>query len=66
MENFIIKLVIFLSSFAISMYALGALNYEKFLRKGKTMQAQVLFLIVAMALAWMMGEFIINITYFLR
>ena len=66
MRNFIIKLIIYMVCFGISMYGLGALNYEKFLRSGKTMQAQVLFIIIAMSIAWLMSQFLINITYFLQ
>jgi uncharacterized membrane protein YwzB len=66
MNQYIYKLVIYFCCFGVAMYALGALNYEKFLRVGRTVQAQVLFIVLAMCIALLMGDFLINLIYYFR
>lgn len=66
MVDFIIKLFIYFACFGVSMYALGALNYEKFLRRGGTTQAQLLFVILAMCMALLLGDFLMNLIYYFR
>jgi len=66
MSLYIYKLIVYFCCFGISMYALGALNFEKFLRAGRTVQAQVLFIVLAMCIALLMGDFIMNLIYYFR
>ena len=66
MSQYIFELFVYFTCFAVAMYALGALNYEKFLRRGRTMQAQVLFIVMAMCIALLIGDFIMNFIYYFR
>ena len=49
--------------FCICFYALNALDFERFLKKGHSAQAQVLYWILAIGLAWMLKSFIIALLY---
>ena len=42
------------------MQAMQALNYEKLLKKGHVRQAQVLYFLLVMALAWLSGSFVLE------
>ncbi len=63
MLDFIIRLFVYLGCFVLSMYGLSSVNYEKFIRSGKVRQAQVLYLLVAMGIAKLAAEFLMNIAY---
>ncbi|MEG0163713.1 DUF1146 family protein [Anaerorhabdus sp.] len=63
MLDFIIRLFVYLGCFVLSMYGLSSVNYEKFIRSGKVKQAQVLYLLVAMGIAKLAAEFLMNIAY---
>ncbi|MEA4874654.1 MAG: DUF1146 family protein [Anaerorhabdus sp.] len=63
MLDFIIRLFVYLGCFVLSMYGLSSVNYEKFIRNGKVKQAQVLYLLVAMGIAKLAAEFLMNIAY---
>lgn len=56
----IIRIGIYLVSFVLCFYTLSALDLQKLLRKGKTVQAQILLLLLAMALAYLVAQFILN------
>ena len=60
------RLVIYFICFAISLYALNALDYNRFLKKNSIMKAQILYIIIAMAIAFLMGQFIMGIMYGFR
>ena len=53
------RLVIYFICFAISLYALNALDYSRFIKKNS-------YIIIAMALAFLMGQFIMGIMYGFR
>ena len=56
------RLVIYFICFAISLYALNALDYSRFIKKNSVMKAQVLYIIIA----FLMGQFIMGIMYGFR
>ena len=60
---FIGQLITYFICFAISLYGLSAIDYSRFLKKGKVFEAQVLYIILAMILAYLLGKFILAITY---
>jgi len=64
MVNFWLKIAVYFVCFLFSLYGLSALDFNRFLKQGKTAQAQILCIILAMILAYLLGEFIISITYF--
>lgn len=63
MQDFIVRMTVYLTCFALSLYALSSVNYEKILRKGKVWQAQILYILLAMALATLAAQFLMGIAY---
>ena len=63
MREFIVRVVVHLVCFVLAMIALQALNYEKLLRRGKVVQAQVLYVLCAMALGLLAAQFLLNLAY---
>lgn len=61
--SFLARIVILICSFAVSFWALGALNYEKCLKANHVLQAQVLYWLLSFALAWMVSQFVISLMY---
>ena len=64
MNNFIYKVIIYIISFFLSLYGLSALDYSRFIKKGKTMEAQLLYFLLAMSLAYLVGSMFISLIYF--
>ena len=56
----IIRDIVYILCFILSMQAMQALNYEKLLKKGHVRQAQVLYFLLVMALAWLYGSFVLE------
>lgn len=56
----IIHDVIYILCFILSMQAMQALNFEKLLKQGHVRQAQVLYFLLVMALAWLSGSFVLS------
>ena len=61
---FILRSVVYLLMFLVTWFAMDAINYEKLLRKNKVNQAQVLYFILVMAIAYLAGSFILSFFYF--
>lgn len=61
--SFLTNLAVYFCAFVACLYALSAVDFNKILKKNKPMQAQALYLILAMALAYLLGRFILAITY---
>ncbi|MBO7703705.1 MAG: DUF1146 domain-containing protein [Solobacterium sp.] len=61
--EFLAKAGIYLVMFALSFYAMGALDFSRFLKQGHPTQAQILYGLLVLALAYMAGSFIIAIVY---
>ena len=60
----IITIVIYLVCFLVSLYALSGINFASIMRKGKTQEIQALYLILALVIAYLLGNFIIVIVDF--
>ena len=60
----IIRDVVYILCFILSMQAMQALNYEKLLKEGHVRQAQVLYFLLVMALAWLSGSFVLTFLNF--
>ncbi|MBF1091937.1 MAG: DUF1146 domain-containing protein [Solobacterium sp.] len=56
--------VVYLLMFLVTWFAMDAINYEKLLRKNKVNQAQVLYFILVMAIAYLAGSFILSFFHF--
>ena len=53
-KNFLIYLI----SFTLAMFALQSVNYEKFIKKGRVIEAQLLYILIAMALGYLIAQFV--------
>ena len=56
-----LKTVLSLAVFALSLWALDALNFNKILKSNRVMQAQVLYLFMAMALTALVVQFLLGL-----
>ncbi|MBR2677114.1 MAG: DUF1146 domain-containing protein [Solobacterium sp.] len=61
--HFYVKAGIYAVMFLLSFTGLSALDYSRFLKQGYTVQAQILYALLVMALAWMSGSFILSFIY---
>ncbi len=61
---FILRSIVYLLMFIVTWFAMDAINYEKLLRKNKVNQAQVLYFILVMAVAYLAGSFILSFFHF--
>ncbi len=64
MNQFIYRVIVYLLSFALSLYGLSALDFNRFLKKNKVTEAQVLYFLLALALAYLVGSLLMSIIYF--
>lgn len=64
MLNFYLKVVIYLVMFVVSFYGLSALDFNRFLKRNSGANATILYILIALIMAYLLGEFVINITYF--
>ena len=63
MAQFLVRCIVYIGCFALSWYAMSALNYEKLLRKDHVVQAQILYFLLIMALAYLSGSFLLAFMY---
>ena len=64
MNNFIYRVIIYLLSFLLSLYALNGLDYSKFIKKNRVQEAWLLYFLIAMALGYLVGSMLINLIYY--
>lgn len=64
MEYAIVKLSVYLISFAVSVYALSGVKFDRFVNVRVPMKAQVLLLLLSMSLAYLCGSFLLELTIF--
>ena len=63
LSAFFLKTGIYLLTFILSFYGLSAVDYNRFLKQGHTAQAQVLYWILVLSLAWLSGSFVLSFLY---
>lgn len=54
----LLKDIIYIFCFILSMQAMRAFDFERFLKKGHVKEAQVLYFLLVMSLAWLSGSFV--------
>lgn len=64
MNNFIYRVIIYLFSFLLSLYALNGLDYSKFIKKNRVQEAWLLYFLISMALGYLVGSMLINLIYY--
>ena len=63
MFDFYLKVGIYFFSFLLALLGMSALDFNRFVRQGKVMQAQVLYFVICSALAYLMGNFLMSLMY---
>ena len=66
MLKFYLKVAIYLVSFGFSLFALTALDFNRFLKKGAVAPGALLYILLAMIMADLIGDLILEITYFFQ
>ncbi len=62
MIYYYIQIVIYFISFVLSLYALSSVQFEKFTNVRKPMQVQLLILLLAIGLAYIVTKFFLGIS----
>ena len=60
---FAMRAGIYVASFLACFYAMGGLDFNRFLKQGKAVQGQVLYWIISMGLAYLCGSFLIALIF---
>lgn len=66
MYSFWYKVAVYLMCFIGSLYGLSALDFNRFIKQGKIAQANILYMMLAMALAYLVGNLLLNIVFVLN
>lgn len=64
MLDFYFKVAIYLVALAASLYGLSAFDFNRFLKKNSGYNGTILYIILALIMAYLLGEFLMSITYF--
>ncbi len=63
MIDIIIRIVLHIVSFGVCWYALNGLDWSKFIKQGKVVQAQLLLIVLSMALGYLLAQFLLAIGF---
>lgn len=63
MTDFYLRTCIYLLCFFMSFYALYALDFNRFMKQGRTAQAQLLYFLIACSLGYLSGSFLIALIW---
>ncbi|MBQ2657808.1 MAG: DUF1146 domain-containing protein [Erysipelotrichaceae bacterium] len=64
MTKFYLKVSIYFFCFLLSLFGLSSLNFNRFIKQGRTVQAQILYFIISCCLAYLMGSFLMSVIYY--
>ena len=64
MTKFHLRVGIYFFCFLLSLFGLSSMDYNRCIRQGRTVQAQVLYFIIACCLAYLMGSFLMAVIYY--
>ncbi|MEG0315164.1 MAG: DUF1146 domain-containing protein [Erysipelotrichaceae bacterium] len=62
----VVTVIVYISCFGISLYALESLRFDKLCRVNNPTKVTVLLFLFSMALGYLIAEFILGITMFMR
>lgn len=62
--SFLCKALIMTISLFLSFYAMQSINFEKLIKKNHVFEARLLYALLTIALAYLVGQFIISFLYF--
>ncbi|MBO5555045.1 MAG: DUF1146 domain-containing protein [Solobacterium sp.] len=58
-----VRAAIYIAAFMLSFYALGALNFSRYIKQGHVLQARILYWILVLSLAYLSGSFVLALIY---
>ncbi len=58
-----VRAAIYIAAFMLSFYALGALNFNRYIKQGHVLQARILYWILVLSLAYLSGSFVLALIY---
>lgn len=61
--KFTVRAIIYLVMFLVSWFAMSAVNYEKILKQGHVIPAQILYFLIVACIAYLSGSFLISFMY---
>lgn len=64
MYKFYLRVGIYIICFIFSLFGLNAIDYNRYIKKGKISQAWILYFIIAFSLAYLSGSFLMSIIYY--
>jgi len=64
MIRFYLRIVVYLLSFILCMYAMNAFDFNRFIKKGIIKEGQLLFIIIAIIMAYLFGNFVMDCIYY--
>ena len=64
MLRFYLQVTVYLFSFVVSLIGLNALDLNRFIKKGHVASAWVLYFVLGMSLAYLLGSFLMSIIYY--
>lgn len=65
MLRFWLKVFVYIMAFIASLFGLSALDFNRFLKQGKPAAAQVLYILLSIAFAYLVGNFLMDIIFYL-
>lgn len=63
MFEFYLKVGIYFFCFLLVLFGMNAFDFNRFVKQGKVVQAQVLYFVICCALSYLMGNFMIALMY---
>ena len=64
MLRFWLKVLVYIVCFIFSFFGLSGLDFNRFLKQGKTAQGFILYFLICFALAYLVGNFLMGIIYY--
>ncbi|MBQ6334267.1 MAG: DUF1146 domain-containing protein [Erysipelotrichaceae bacterium] len=63
MLEFYLRVAIYFFCFLLALIGMNALDFNRFIKQGKVVQAQILYFVICCALAYLMGNFLMALIY---
>jgi len=63
MDKIIVQIILHMICFAVAFYSLNGIDLNRFIKQGRVLQAQLLLMILSMALGYLMAQFLLALSY---
>ncbi len=61
--DFYMRVFIYFFCFLLALYGMSALDFNRFVKQNRVMQAQILYFVIACCLSYLMGSFLMAVMY---